>query len=223
MKGLIIKDLKLVFKNKFVLVMMVLFSLIGFVGGIDSDFMVGYFTLFFTGLAISTSGYDERNNTVAYLLTMPVSRKDYVIEKYLFTTVFGFIGYALSVAISFISCRLIQGDPYDITSLSLGLFIFLIPTLMIPINIKFGTTKGRLVALALSGIIAFIIGVMVPPLIMISSVTEIALTEDLTVAEYAVEFGLKSYLIAAGILLAIIGIYVASIFISFNIIKKKNY
>ena len=44
MKGLIIKDLKLVFKNKVLIVLMALFSLVGFVG-MDSSFMVGYFTL----------------------------------------------------------------------------------------------------------------------------------------------------------------------------------
>ncbi|MBO4702285.1 MAG: ABC-2 transporter permease [Lachnospiraceae bacterium] len=222
MKGLIIKDLKLVFKNKVLIVLMALFSLLGFVG-MDSSFMVGYFTLFFTGLAISTCGYDERNNTVAYLLTMPVSRMDYVIEKYLFTTGLGFIGYALSVAISFIGCHFIQGDPYDITSLSLGVFIFLIPTLMIPINIKFGTTKGRLITLAISGIIAFIIGVLVPPLLMMSSVTELTFDEEYAITEYVVEVGLRTYLIAAGVLLTIVGAYVASFFISLNIIKKKNY
>ena len=222
MKGLFIKDLKLVFKNKFLLVLMVLFSLVGFVG-MDVNFMIGYFTLFFTGLAISTSGYDERNNTIAYLLTTPVSRRDYVIEKYIFTTCLGFIGYALSVAISFIGGHFIQGEPFDVTALSLGLFIFLIPALMIPINIKFGTTKGRLITLAISGIIAFIIGVLVPPLLMISSVTDFIIDEDMAITEYVVEVGLKTYLIALGILLAILGAYVTSFFISLNIIKKKNY
>ena len=222
MKGLFIKDLKLVFKNKILLVLMVLFSLVGFVG-MDANFLIGYFTLFFTGIAISTSGYDERNNTIAYLLTTPVSRRDYVIEKYIFTTCLGFVGYALSVTISFIGCHFIQGEPYDVTALSLGLFIFLIPALMIPINIKFGTTKGRLITLAISGIIAFIIGALVPPLLMISSVTEFTLDEDLAITEYVVEVGLKTYLIAGGVLLAILGAYFISFFISLNIIKKKNY
>ena len=224
MKGLIIKDFKLILQNKFIIALMILFSILGLTVGIDHYFMVAYFTLCCTGLAISTSGYDEKNNTISYLITMPVSRRGYVIEKYIFTSTIGFIGYALSVSICLFSC-LIRKQVFDYTALSFAAFLFLLPAFMIPINLIFGTTKGRVVSLALAGIISFLIAVCVPPLLMITSVVYITTDGELELQGISemVSFTPQVYVVLILVILGLLAFYGLSMLLSLKIIKKKNY
>ena len=223
MKGLIIKDLKLILQNKFIIILMVLFSILGLIFDMDSDFMVAYFTICCTGLAISTCGYDEKNNTVSYLMTMPVSRREYVVEKYFFTSVCGFIGYFISVLIICINSFVFKKSPFEFTSLSFGIFLFLLPSLMIPLNIKFGTTKGRVVSLAVAGIISFIIAALVPPLIMMTKIENVEIVDDVTIAITQVKIGPESILISAGIVVILLAIYFISMLLSMRIIKHKSF
>ena len=86
MLGLFIKDLKLLKAQK------KLFMLVGIVTAVvlfniqDGTemigFMAGYMVFVVTMAATSTIGCDEADHGTVFLFTLPVSRKEYVLEKY---------------------------------------------------------------------------------------------------------------------------------------------
>lgn len=86
MLGLFIKDLKLLKAQK------KMFMLVGIVTAVvlfniqDGTemigFMAGYMVFVGTMAATSTIGCDEADHGTVFLFTLPVSRKEYVLEKY---------------------------------------------------------------------------------------------------------------------------------------------
>ena len=50
----------------------------------DATFVSGYISIVFAMFAISTISYDEYDNGNAFLFTLPFSRKEYVLSKYVF-------------------------------------------------------------------------------------------------------------------------------------------
>lgn len=57
---------------------------IGIIGGInDISFATGYILMVLAILSLSTISYDEANHGLKTLFTLPISKSDYVKEKYL--------------------------------------------------------------------------------------------------------------------------------------------
>ena len=81
MKGLMIKDFRLMFRRKrsFIFIL-----LCGFIVNFstDAEFFVGWLMLIGSLFALSTIAYDEHDNCYPFLMTLPITRKGYVIEKY---------------------------------------------------------------------------------------------------------------------------------------------
>lgn len=50
----------------------------------SATFVVGYIILVFGLFALNTISYDEMDNGYAFLFTLPISRADYVKEKYVY-------------------------------------------------------------------------------------------------------------------------------------------
>ena len=82
MKGLMIKDLRLLFNQKKTWIMYVLLCvMMGF--SMQGAFMVGYTVMLCGALGISTISYDQAENGMPFLFTLPIDRQGYVREKYL--------------------------------------------------------------------------------------------------------------------------------------------
>ena len=83
MKGLIIKDFKLLMMQKSFFVTL---TIVAIFFGIttDSIFVIGFLTMICSMFALSTISYDEFDNGNAFLFSLPITRKGYVIEKYIF-------------------------------------------------------------------------------------------------------------------------------------------
>lgn len=84
MKGLLIKDWKLLLRNQksflvIMSVMMVLYMAIG-----NPVFVISYTPMLCVFVALSTITYDMFDNGAAFLFSLPFSRKDYVREKIYF-------------------------------------------------------------------------------------------------------------------------------------------
>lgn len=91
MKGLLVKDLSLMIKSKKVILFMLF---IGIIGGInDISFATGYILMVLAILSLSTISYDEANHGLKTLFTLPISKSDYVKEKYLFSLIITGIGF----------------------------------------------------------------------------------------------------------------------------------
>lgn len=91
MKGLILKDIYNLKKQyKVLLLLFVFYTGFSLFTG-DAGFLTGVLSLMMVMLTITTLAYDERSKWEKYALTMPVSRTDLVLSKYL-------LGFLLSVA-----------------------------------------------------------------------------------------------------------------------------
>ena len=137
MKGLLIKDLLLMIKSKKVILFMLF---IGIIGGInDISFATGYILMVLAILSLSTISYDEANHGLKTLFTLPISKSDYVKEKYLFSLIITGIGFAL---VAILNCFSKSGFMETFIIVSTALFLLAIS---LPFQLKEGNEKGRIV------------------------------------------------------------------------------
>lgn len=150
MKGLFIKDLCLFREMRKVLVIvLVLMCYYLFFGSGFNTFLISYITIMWSIMVCSVIGYDEADNGMAFLMTLPADRTDYVYEKYIlgmFGCITGCVGAsALSVLSLFIRNAEINWNEI-MPALGANLIVaILVISVMIPLILKFGAEKGRIV------------------------------------------------------------------------------
>ena len=167
MRGMLIKDLRLM-KNQG----RTLFLMILVVGGVMSGllnvgptFIVGYITIIFSLFTVSTVSYDEFDNCYLFLMTLPVTRKNYVNEKYLFALLSIVFAWCAGIVLGLI-LMVVQPsgevDAADWFGTCLG-YIFtawIFVSVMLPLRLKFDAEKARyanLIMIAAVAIAAFLI------------------------------------------------------------------
>lgn len=137
MKGLLVKDFLLMIKSKKVILFMLF---IGIIGGInDISFATGYILMVLAILSLSTISYDEANHGLNTLFTLPITRSDYVKEKYLFSLIITGIGFVL---VTILNCFSKSGFVEIVTILSTSLLLL---SISLPFQLKEGNEKGRIV------------------------------------------------------------------------------
>ena len=118
MKGLLIKDYKLMLGQKSFLGMAALMAVLYLIIYKDPIVAVVFITVMCTMFTVSTLSYDEYENGMAYLFTLPISRNTYVLEKYAFALVncivTGVIMYAMAYgSIKVRGLAISQSDMYS--------------------------------------------------------------------------------------------------------------
>lgn len=151
MKGLFIKDLEIArMQKKFFVILLVMAIFLSSIS--SADFAAGYLIVLCAMFVITTVSYDEFDNGYGYLMTLPIQRKDYVKEKYLFGLVFTFLGGLLGTVIEFIYNRKQTSGTEILCStimvLSVGLGMVAV---MLPCVFKFGQEKGRYMFFGVGG------------------------------------------------------------------------
>ena len=68
---------------QFFVLVVVMGVILNLAGSGSVSFAIGYFTIVTAIFAITTISYDEFDYGLAFLMTLPVTRKQYVAEKYL--------------------------------------------------------------------------------------------------------------------------------------------
>src|SRR5699024_6759865 len=108
MKGLIIKDFKLLMMQKSFFITL---AIVAIFFGITTDtiFVIGFLTMICSMFALSNISYDEFDNGNAFLFSLPITRKGYVIEKYIFGIMLGVISLILSTIIACILTLFLNG------------------------------------------------------------------------------------------------------------------
>lgn len=164
MKGLLIKDLRLMLIQKRFFLMMVIIAIGMMFSMNNSSFIFGYLTFVCSLFSISSISYDEFDNGYAFLFTLPITRKEYVLEKYVFGFIVSLISWVISIIIAF-SYEIIKNNMFsyiDILESAVGLLLinFIILSLLIPMKIKYGSEKGNIAQMILFGGI-FIVGFMI--------------------------------------------------------------
>ncbi|WP_373153905.1 ABC-2 transporter permease [Clostridium sp. AUH-JLR23] len=159
MKGLLIKDFKLMLMQKSFFIIIIVVACLISISSQDPTFMIGFITLILSLFTVSTISYDEFDNGYPFLLTLPFSRKTYVLEKYVYGLILGTGAWIVSVMICSLML-IVQGKPVT-SDMLIGAFVILpmflvIESLMIPVHLRFGGEKGRYALIACVGVLVVI-------------------------------------------------------------------
>ena len=148
MKGLLIKDIKLMLGQKMFFLVVVGMGIFFMFSNENPVSGVSYITMLLSIFTLSTISYDEFDNGMSFLMTLPIERKTYAQEKYVFagfTSLFSAVGTSVLAYIM----GMVMGNPVDMTEvIGVACLIILVSWLMlaitIPLQIKYGAEKGRI-------------------------------------------------------------------------------
>lgn len=151
MKALFIKDWKLL-KNqgKMFGAVLVFYGLLAVMDNSMGQSILGFFPFLFGLFTISTISYDEYQHGMTYLMTLPIKRKTYVTEKYLFAMALAGAGSLLILILELLYHVIRHRAMTEVVMWEiLSSTCFMIPVvilflaLALPLNLKFGSEKGR--------------------------------------------------------------------------------
>lgn len=165
MKAMLIKDWKLMKGQKQFGLILCVFLAVFVVINDNLGFLISYMTLMTSIFSISTVSYDEYNNGMVYLLALPISRRKYVEEKYLFCLLTSLIVSVVSLIVTLgigivRSTNATSEDLVISAAAALGIGV-LICGFMLPIQLKFGPEKSRIAMAVMGAAIFAIVYVMV--------------------------------------------------------------
>lgn len=150
MKGLIVKDLKLLSKvgKAYLIFLAVLIVLALFAQ--NMNFLSLYAVLFTSILGPNTIAYDERDRWDKFALTLPVSKVQYVSAKYLLSLLLALCAVLLAFVVSVVH------DGFSVNTLvnvilylTVGLFY---PAISLPLSLGFGYAKSKLALVIFAGV-----------------------------------------------------------------------
>ena len=216
MKGLYIKDFKLMMNQKMFFIVIAAMAIFFAVTQTNIFFVISYATFIAAMFVISSISYDEFNNGNAFLFTLPVTRTGYVKEKYLFAAT---LATGAWLAATILSIVVIQGTEVIILEWFLTAAMILLVALMmvliiIPVQLKFGQSKGNVAMLLVMGG-AFAIGYLVVSVLSNFGIDVFAMIDALST------IGLSGLLMI--LLLMVAGAGIISYLISCKIMTEKEF
>lgn len=145
MRGLLEKDIRLLLHSKQTFLCFI--ALVIVLGVTQKNpFIVGYATFMMAAFLVSTLSYDEMDHGLAFLFTLPIDRKMYVREKYLFcmggAVITWFIALILYFAVLTVN--------HTLKGLAFLPIAILFLSLLLPLQLKFGVEKSRLLVIGVS-------------------------------------------------------------------------
>ena len=212
MKGLFVKDIELMKQQKQFFVLVVVMGVILNLAGSGSvSFATGYFTIVTAIFAITTISYDEFDNGLAFLMTLPVTRKQYVAEKYLLGA--GLTAVAWGIAtITGVICKGVaelQGCLSEkIIYIPLALLML---SVSLPLVIHFGAEKGRYIAMVMWAIIFAVVYILIKTMGLSADAVDAWLN------------GLNRGMVLAGVVLFTVIVYMGSFWIGVRLMEKKEF
>lgn len=166
-KGLLTKDLLELkaYKKNFIL-SVVIYILIIISNSNNSNFIImgsSMIVFLFSIYSIATFSYDEKSSSNKYMLTLPLTKKDIVLSKYILVILSVLLGLITSIIIGVIlyCADLIKTLKIEemISSMLGIIFAFsIIHGLQIPCIYKYGAEKGRMQIYLIIMVVMLIIG-----------------------------------------------------------------
>lgn len=218
MLGLLQKDIRLLRPlGKMTMLLVVFCSIMTFFSS-NYVFNMSYVALIAASIGSSTINYDRMNNGEVFLMTLPVSRKQYVIGKYVFCISVGMIGFFFSLFCSVVTIlkagRHVPKEEFLLyAALSFGVML-LLTSYMLPVIYKYGAEKGKIILIG--GVLLITFGV--------AFVTEqaekgiMSMEAVLRAAERLGTAGIGIIVVAGAVILCLI-----SVAVSVRIMEKKEY
>jgi hypothetical protein len=218
MKGLLVKDAMVVFaqRKKFIILFIGISLMLSF--KMDATFIVSYLCLIGMILGLNAYNYDENNNGMPFIMTLPATRKAYAVEKHLFSMMTVAIFWLLGLGMQFFA-NMIQKVDMDFVeqfpTYLMFLVLFLAFTSIVTfVEIRFGTERSRVVIL-LAGGLCFVIAVYGQQFLL-------KLGIDLSGIAGLIASVPSTVLTAAEILLIVAAICVSA-FLSMKTLEKRDY
>ena len=217
MKGLFVKDIELMKQQKqFFILVVVMGVILNLAGGSGSvSFATGYFTIVTAIFAITTISYDEFDNGLAFLMTLPVTRKQYVAEKYLLGA--GLTAVAWGIAtITGVICKGVAELQGCLSETIIGSLIdiplaLLMLAVSLPLVIHFGAEKGRYIAMVMWAIIFAVVYILIKTMGLSADAVDAWLN------------GLNWGMVLAGVVLFTVIVYMGSFGIGVRLMEKKEF
>ena len=143
MLGLLYKDIvNLKAQFKVMALLVILYSFFAFASG-NSAMLGAIITILGAMMPITALAYDEKAHWDKYALTMPVSRNQIVMSKYLLGSGFVMIAFVINLIFNLLT-GMMPTDMFLPVTFALTAAGFLFMTLLFPVMIKFGVEKGRI-------------------------------------------------------------------------------
>lgn len=164
-KGLIIKDiLQLKSYKRTLIIFIVIFTLTSISQESNTmAILIIMLTLGFGMFSMASFNYDEFNKADRYILTLPLTKKEVVLSKYIlviFSTILGsIIGVVLGLILSSMFYKQLP-DIKELISVGLGgiLGIGIVEGIQIPCVYKWGAEKGRIQMFIITALVALLVG-----------------------------------------------------------------
>lgn len=217
MRGLLVKDFMLIKlqKNFFIVIVVIAIGLA--IINDNPTFMLGFLTFTMSLFTLSTISYDEFDNGNAFLFTLPISCKIYVMEKYCFSLLVGSSSWILSVLLACVF-SLIKGTlpvlEVIIPAIMMLPIMLIIYAVMIPCQLKYGGEKGRIAMAGAVGLL-FIIGFLTVKFAELSGIDLLNVINTLPALSMGV-------LVVIAVVIAVI-IFGISMRISISITDRKEF
>lgn len=218
MKGLYIKDFKLMMNQKMFFIVIAAMAIFFAVTQTNIFFVISYATFIAAMFVISSISYDEFNNGNAFLFTLPVTRTGYVKEKYLFAATLATVAWLaatiLSIVVVFIQGTEVIILEWFLTAAMILLVALMMVLIIIPVQLKFGQSKGNVAMLLVMGG-AFAIGYLVVSVLSNFGIDVFEMIDALST------IGLSGLLMI--LLLMVAGAGIISYLISCKIMTEKEF
>ena len=156
MKGLLIKDIKIVMQQKRFFLIMLVFAAFFLIENAESGgtMVVGYMTFLMLMLLVGTVSYDEFDNGYAFLFSLPIQRKEYVREKYVLCVAGCIITCVVSMLLGMTvgSLRIPGFDWRELCLLTVSIATasIMAMSLLLPVQLKYGASKSRAVMMLIA-------------------------------------------------------------------------
>lgn len=219
MKALFIKDIRIVLKQQRVLIcaFFAVITILAFATD-NSMYAVAFVLFLVPTMMLTTISYDTFENGMSYIMSLPVSVKDYVTEKYILTVASSLIFNIMATILINVVLSIGKGVgimPLElIVNAMLAQFMVLIYiSLVLPVDIRFGTDKGMIIVV----LMAVVIGAAGP---MLSNINvDSGLMYKLSESE------ITSVPVNTALLLMSVGgvFVIVSYFISVKLMKQMEY
>ena len=215
MKGLLVKDFKLMMlqKNFLLLILAIVIGMMIFTD--DVVFPLGFLSFVASLFTVSTISYDDFDNGNAFLFTLPITRNNYVIEKYFLGLLVGGIAWILATVLGTVLKDTLPVAELVQSALIILPILIVVQAIMLPFQLKFGGDKGRIAMIGAFGVLAVISIVIVKGAEAIFNVDLVSLVDNLRTISMGV-------LITIIIIIALLMLLV-SMKISLSIMNKKEF
>ncbi|MDD5823610.1 MAG: ABC-2 transporter permease [Firmicutes bacterium] len=154
MKGLIQKDICLLKGRMRSIILMVA---IGFMLAFSTGgyFVMAYLTMIGAIVTVGTISYDEFDNGYPFLMTLPVTRRDYVKSKFVICIAGGCVAWVIAFAL-FVISRLVTGGTvlmmdFVAVLVYIPILVFFVVSIMLPLQLKYGAERSRVAMIAVMG------------------------------------------------------------------------